>query len=173
MLHGLTLSKLVLLSTLIVTHSNARNSHTLQYQRHILKVYGAHPTKLIVTWLVPDRAIKGKSQKVLKDNQGWEKTVLFKKHNPPVFLFFLIRTFLFFLKEIDFCYFFKKTQKPHSELFLLHHAISPFSELRNNNLLYLLWHSNLRVKKCIHFCFRKVLLVNSFHSGKAWQERAQ
>jgi len=40
-------------------------------------------------------------------------------------------------------------------LFLLHHEISPFSEL-HKNLLYLLWHSkfegngiqNLRVKKC-------------------------
>jgi len=33
-------------------------------------VCGAHPTKLVVTCLVPDRAIKGKSQKGLKDNQG-------------------------------------------------------------------------------------------------------
>jgi len=34
-----------------------------------------------------------------------------------------------------FILFVKKTQKPHSELFLFHHAISPFAELHNNNLL--------------------------------------
>jgi len=62
-------------------------------------------------------------------------------------MFFLIR-FSVFLKETGFCSFFRKKQKHYSELFLLHHAISPFSELHNNNFLYLLWHSNLRVKKC-------------------------
>jgi len=55
----------------------------------------------------------------------------------------------------------------------VHHATSPFSELHKNNLLYLLWYSNSRVKKCAPFYFRKVLLVNSLQSGKAWQERAQ
>jgi len=58
-------------------------------------------------------------------------------------------------------------------LFLLHHAVSPFSELHNNNLLYLLWHSNLRVKNVSRLCFRKVLLVSSLQSCKACQERAQ
>jgi len=52
-------------------YSNASNSHILQYQGPTLQVCGAHPTKKIVTWLDPDRAIKGKSQKGLKDNQGW------------------------------------------------------------------------------------------------------
>jgi len=52
--------------------------------------------------------------------------------------------FLFLSTKIIFI----KKQKPRSELSLLHHAISPFSELHNNNLLYLLWHSNLSVKKC-------------------------
>jgi len=33
-------------------------------------------------------------------------------------------------------------------LFLLHDATSPFSELHNNDLLYLLLHSKLRMKKC-------------------------
>jgi len=33
-------------------------------------------------------------------------------------------------------------------MLLLHHAISLFSELYNNNLLYLLCHSNSTVKKC-------------------------
>jgi len=37
-------------------------------------------------------------------------------------------------------------KKNDSELFLFHHAISLFSELHNNNLLYLLWHSKLRIK---------------------------
>jgi len=63
MLHGLHFSKLVLLSTLIFTHSNASNSQLLHYQGLLVQVCGAHPIKLIVTWLVPDRAIKGKSQK--------------------------------------------------------------------------------------------------------------
>jgi len=49
----------------------------------------------------------------------------------------------------------------------LHHAISPFSELHNNDLLYLLWHSNLRVKKCAPSLF------NSLQSDEAWQERPQ
>jgi len=44
---------------------------------------------------------------------------------------------LCFLKQ-DLVLFSKKTEKPHSELFLFHHAISLFSELHNNNLLYLL-----------------------------------
>jgi len=43
---------------------------------------------------------------------------------------------------------FKKKHKKHSDLFLLHDAISSFAELHNNNLLYLLLHSKLRVKKC-------------------------
>jgi len=77
--------------------------------------------------------------------------------------------FLFLSTKIIFI----KKQKPRSELSLLHHAISPFSELHNNNLLYLLWHSNLSVKNVPHLCFRKVLLVNSLQSGKAWQVREQ
>jgi len=56
---------------------------------------------------------------------------------PVFFVFFYAR----------FCAFFKKTAKPHSELFLLHHAISLFSEIHNNNL-YLLWPSKLRIKEC-------------------------
>jgi len=75
MLHGFNFSKLVLLSTLIFMYSNAGNSHILQYQGPILWVCGAHPIKLIVAWLVPDRAIKGKSHNGLQDNQGWDKPV--------------------------------------------------------------------------------------------------
>jgi len=51
--------------------------------------------------------------------------------------------------------FFWKKHKPHSEVFLLHHAISPFSELHNYNLLYLLWDSNFRVKMHSIFFFAK------------------
>jgi len=58
-----------LLSTLISTYSNASYYHILQYQGPIVGC-SAHPNKLIVRLLVPDRAIKGKSQKRLKDNQG-------------------------------------------------------------------------------------------------------
>jgi len=42
-----------------------------------------------------------------------------------------------FFKETKFCSFLRKTDKPYSELFLFHHAISLFSELQNNNLLNL------------------------------------
>jgi len=56
---------------------------------------------------------------------------------------------VFFFKEGRFCSFLKKTEKKHSELFLFHHAISLFSELPSNNLLYLLWHSKFKVKQCI------------------------
>jgi len=60
MLHEFNFQKLVLLSTLVFTFSNASNSH-LQYQGRVLSVCGAHPIKQIVTRLVPDRATKGKS----------------------------------------------------------------------------------------------------------------
>jgi len=43
---------------------------------------------------------------------------IFLKNNLPVFLYSKKQGFLFL----------SKTQKPHSELFLLHHAISPLSE---------------------------------------------
>jgi len=73
-----------------------------------------------------------------------------KKCNPPVFVFVLKKYccfFVFFKKETRFCSFFKENGKPRSELFLLHHAISPFSKICSNNLLYLLGHSKLRGKK--------------------------
>jgi len=62
----------------------------------------------------------------------------------PNHLFFLF----FFKKKQDFVLFSKKTKKKHPEVFLFHHAISLFSELHNNNLLYLLWHLKLKVKQC-------------------------
>jgi len=88
---------------------------------------------------------------------GLGKTWCFsKKTNPPVFFcFFKTRFLLFFFKETRFCSFFRKTEKPHTELFSFYHAMSPFSELHNNNLLYLLWDSNLRVKKCTPSLFSR------------------
>jgi len=62
MLHGFNFSKLFFLPTLVFTHSKASNCHILQHHGPTLQVCGAHPIKLIVTWLVPDRAIKRKSQ---------------------------------------------------------------------------------------------------------------
>jgi len=61
MLRRFNFSKLVVLSTLVLAYSNASNSHILQYHGPILQVFGAHPIKLIVPWLFPDRAIKRKS----------------------------------------------------------------------------------------------------------------
>jgi len=66
------------------------------------------------------------------------------------------KKFVFWNKN-DFVLFLIKTQKPHSELLLLYHALSPFLELHNNNLLYLSWHSKLRVKKCNYLCFCSVV----------------
>jgi len=60
------------------------------------------------------------------------------------FYFLFLKKKVFFKKKPIFVVFVRKTQKSHSELFLLHHATPPFSELHNNNWLYLLWHSKLR-----------------------------
>ena len=68
MLHGFNFSKLFFLPTLVFTHSKASNCHILQHHGPTLQVCGAHPIKLIVTWLVPDRAIKKKITRGLKDS---------------------------------------------------------------------------------------------------------
>ena len=68
MLNWFELSKLVFFVNTSVTYSNASNSHISQYQGPtILLVCGAHPNKLIVTWLCPDQAINGKSQKRIEN----------------------------------------------------------------------------------------------------------
>ena len=157
MLHGFNFSKLGLLSTLIFTYSNASNSQLLPYQG---------PTYTVGVRRIPcqtDSADVTCSRscdqgKITKRN--WK--IIRVEKNPHKKI----------LKINKFCSF-KKNTKPHSELFLLHHAASPFAELHNINLLYLLWHSNLRIKECAPSFFRKVLLVNSFQSDKAWQECAQ
>ena len=87
---------------------------------------GPHPTKPIVTWHVPDGAIKGKSQKGLKDNQDWKKPVLFKQTTHLFFVVFFNSNFcVFFLKKQVFVIFLKDT-KTQSQLFLLHYAIHHF-----------------------------------------------
>jgi len=63
MLNGVNSSKVVLLSTLIFPYSNASDFQLPHYNGLLLWVYGAHPIKLIATSVIPDRAIKGKSQK--------------------------------------------------------------------------------------------------------------
>ena len=75
-----------------------------------------------------------------------KKNIFFQKKQPTCF--FKNPFFGFFKKKQDFVISSKKTEKAHSELFLFHHTILLFSELHNNNLLYLLWHSKLRVKQC-------------------------
>ena len=109
----------------------------------------------------------------LEKNLGFFK----KKQPTSVFLLFFLKKkngfFLFFEKKQDFVLFSKKTEKPHFELFLFLHTMSLFSELHNDNLLYLIWHSKLRVKKCTRLWFCNVLLVSSLLNGKAWQACAQ
>jgi len=51
--------------------------------------------------------------------------------------------------------------------------MSLFSALHNDNLLYLLWHSKLKVKNVPHLWLRNVLLVSSLLNGDAWQACAQ
>jgi len=63
MLNGFNFSKLVLLSTLIFAYSNTSNSQLHHCQGLLLYMCAAHPFKLTATWLVPDRAVKEKSQK--------------------------------------------------------------------------------------------------------------
>ena len=103
--------------------------------------------------------------------QGWEKPVFFKKKQPTNFFVFFFKKryfFGFFKKQQDFVLFSKKTEKPHSELFLFHHAISLFSEL-HNNLLYLLCHQHWGWSNVPHLWFCNVLLVSSLLNDKAWQ----
>jgi len=114
MLHGFNFSK-IFVSTLIFTYWNASNSKILQYQGPISQVCGAHPSILIVTWLVPYRAIKRKSHKRLEHNQGWEKPIK-KKTIHPFFGLFNSERFCFFKNKRVLIRFLKKTKTP-SELF--------------------------------------------------------
>ena len=85
-------------------------------------------------------------------NKDW-KVIRVEKN--PIHLGFCFSNSFFGLFEKKQVFVLKKTQTPHYALFLLHHAISPFLELHNNNLLYQFWHLKLRVKNVPHFCFRK------------------
>jgi len=81
----------------------------------------------------------------------------FKKNNSPVLFFLSVFLFFYEMKQV-FVIFLEETQKHYSELFVLHHAKSPFSELHNYNFLYILWHSNLRVKKCTPSLFSQSVI---------------
>jgi len=78
---------------------------------------------------------------------GLRKTRVFKKKTTHLG---------FFEKKQDLVPFLRKMEKPYSSLFLLHHALSLFSVLHNNNLLYLLCHSNLKVKECTPSLFLQI-----------------
>ena len=161
MLHGFNFSKLVLLSTLIFTYWNACNSQLLQYQRPMLQGCEAHPIKLIAAWLVPDRAVKGKSQKGLKGNQGWEKLVFLKKTANHLF-------FVIFEKKQAFVLFQKNT-KIHSELLIVFTASCSITSFRITHKITYYGIEIWGQRNIPYLCFCKGFLVN----GKAWQERAQ
>jgi len=101
--------------------------------------------------------------------QGWEKPVFFQTQPTCFFL----KPGVFKKKQYFVIFFLRKTDKLQSELFLFHHAISPFSELHNNNLLYPLWQAKLGAKNVPHLCFHEVLLVSSLICSKAWQACSQ
>ena len=88
----------------------------------------------IVMWRVPDRVINAKSRKDRKIIRVDKKQFFLKEKQPTYVFCLLIRFFCFFLKRKRFSLL-KKTQKPHSVLFTLHHAISPSAKLHNINLL--------------------------------------
>jgi len=158
MLNGFNVLKLAFLSTLIL-----RIQMPVIVSFFITRVFFSRCTAHVQSnWLWRDLfqtvGSRENYKKSLKDSQVWEKNVLLKKSNPLVFL--IPFSVFFEKKETSFCSFFKKAQKLHSfffffqkstktpyKLFLLHYAISSFAETHNNKLWWLLWHSNLRVKK--------------------------
>ena len=73
-----------------------------------------------------------------------EKKRFFKKKNPAFFAFF--KSGFFVRKKVFFSL--KKTQKPILNCFYCTMQYHRLQKLHSDNLLYLLWHSNLRVKKC-------------------------
>jgi len=77
----------------------------------------------------------------------------------------------FFEKKQDFVLFLRKTEKTHSEVFLLHHPMSPFSELHNNNLLYIIMAFKIEGKE-MYPIFALAGVVGQF-TPKAWQACAQ
>jgi len=75
---------------------------------------------------------QGKITEVFERKSGLIKTHFCKKKATHLFFYSA------FLERNRFLLFFKKEpQKNSSELFLLHHAISSYPELHNNNLVYL------------------------------------
>ena len=171
MLHRFNFWKLVLLSTPIFTCWNASNSHILQHQGPILLSVRCTPNQTDSDVTCSRSCDQGKITKGIETQSALRKTrFFFKKNNPYVFYFFNLNFLLFFQKK-QVLFFFQKTQKPHSDFFSLHHAISPLFKLHNNDLLYLLWHSNLRINNLSHLVFESV--VNSLQSGKAYNAHSK
>ena len=171
MLHGFSFLKLVMLSTLIFTYWNASNSHIFNTGTYTLSVRRT-PNQMIVTWIFPDRAIKGQSQKRLKDNQGWEKPVFFKKNNPRVFCFILIR--IFFLRN-RFCYFLKKNTK--TPFWIVFICIMLCHHFKNSTITTCLPIMAFKFEGKeiypIFVCAKGCWSIHSKLESKAWQERAQ
>ena len=125
------------------------------------------PITLLVTWFVPDRAIKGRSKKGLKDNQGWEKPI--KKNKPPVFF------------NLTFCFFEKKQvvvlKKQHKNPILnCFCCIMQYHKFQNYTMITCYTYSIMAFK----FGGQELYLIFVF--GKccwsitckvAWQERAE
>ena len=79
------------------------------------------------------------------------KKLFLKEKTTHLFCLFFFEKhlfFVFFFKRNKILFFFWGNRKNPILNCLFHHAISLFSELHNNNLLYLSWHSKLTVKKC-------------------------
>jgi len=129
-------------------------------------VCGAHPVKLIVTWLVPGRAIKGKSQKRIERQVGLKKNGFKKKQfNVLCFSNPFFRVFLLFLEKLP-------AQKHYSHCF---YCIMPYHHFQNYIItFYTCYGIQIWGQRNVpHLCFRKALLVNSPQSGKVWQACTQ
>ena len=114
MLHGFNFSKLVLLSTLIFTCSNACNSHIFQYQVPITLSVRRTPNQADSDVICSRSCDQGKIRKRIESHSGLRKTRFFSKKTTHLFLFFWKkRVFVLF----------KKNTKIHFEFFSLHHAI--------------------------------------------------
>jgi len=71
MLHGLNFSKLVFLSTLVFTYSNASNYHILQYQGPVTLGVRRAPNQTDSNVTFSRSCDQGKiTKKLLKDNYG-------------------------------------------------------------------------------------------------------
>ena len=124
-------------------------------------------------WLVPDRVVKGKSQKGLKDNQGWEKAekpVFLKKEQPTCFF---NPNVCVFLKRNMFLSFEKKHKNP---ILNCSYWIMQCHHFQNYTIITCYTYYGIQIwgqRNVCHLWFRKALLVNLLQSGKACQERKE